>query len=203
MLEINSQSQMRRPLRTSQAGATVVEFALLVVIFLMFVFGIMELARLMYVFNTLQESTRRGASAAVNADFSNQAAMDSIRYDAVFRNSAGDLILAPVSDKNIRIDYLALLRESDGSMTMTPIPTASLPSCAALARQICMANPNAANCIRFVRVRVCDERNTAECDAVPYKVIVPLVNLTVNLPKATTIATAESLGVKPGTGPCS
>ena len=54
------------PRRTSQAGTTAVEFAITSIFFFLLVFGILELARIMYVFNTLQEVTRRAAAAAVN-----------------------------------------------------------------------------------------------------------------------------------------
>ena len=45
-----------------QRGVAAVEFALVVIIFLTLLFGIIELARSMYVFNTLKEVTRRAAN---------------------------------------------------------------------------------------------------------------------------------------------
>jgi Flp pilus assembly protein TadG len=204
MSEINRQSDMYRPVRTFQTGAAAVEFALLIGVFVVFVFGIIEVTRMMYIYNTLQEVTRRGASAAASTDFSDIAAMSTVQQNAIFRDSPGELLLAaPVTDKHIRIDYLALVRQSDGSTDMTPIPESSLPSCPARNRQICMTNPNATNCIRFVRVRVCDLASSTTCDAVSYQAITLLINLPVKLPTATTIAPAESLGFLPGMAPCS
>lgn len=189
--------------RSSQSGTAAVEVALLMGIFLVFVFGVIELARVMYVYNTLQEVTRRVARASVHVDFQDNAALSRIRQRAIFRDSPGELVLAaPVSDRHIRIDYLSLTRKEDGSMTMTPIAESSLPSCPALNRQICMADPNSPSCIRFVRARICDPENPNGCDPVQFKTIFPLVALPLNLPKATTIATAESLGFLPGTPPC-
>lgn len=176
-----------------------VEFALLVGVFFVFVFGIIEVCRMAYIYNTLQEVTRRGANAAAATDFSDRTAMSTIQQNAIFRNSPGELLLAtPVSDQHVRIDYLALVRQSDGSTNMVKIPDGSLPSCTARNRQICMADPNATNCIRFVRVRVCDIANTATCDAVSFVPISFLVTLAVKLPTAPTIVPAESLGFLPG-----
>lgn len=185
--------------RASQSGVAAYEFALLSAIFFTFVFGIIEVARLAYVFNTLQESTRRAAVAAVNVDPNDSAAIAKIKQNAVFRTSPGELTLGrPVTDNHIRIDYRALVRASDGSLSMVDVPPTSWPTCPGQNRQRCMADPNAANCIRFVRVRVCDPADAGACDAVKSQPIAALVNLSVDLPKATTIVPAESLGFMPG-----
>jgi hypothetical protein len=177
------------------AGTAAIEFALLATFFFMLVFGIIEVSRLLYVFNTLQEVTRRGAVAAVNVYPSDTAAIAKVRQYAVFRDSPGDLPLAqPVTDQHIRLDYLAY--------DLSVIPQGSWPICAAQNRQICMANPHSSSCIRFVRVRVCDPAHTDGCYSVHSRMLVPLVPLSLPLPKAETIATVETLGYKPGTSPC-
>lgn len=188
---------------TNQAGATAVEFALLLGFFLTIVFGILEITRVMYVYNTLQEVTRRAANAAATSDFSNVSKTNSIRYNAIFRSTPGELLLAsPVTDAHVRIEYLSLVRQSGGSTTMTPIPSGSLPACPTRNRQICMADPNAANCIRFVRVSVCDTANVDGCDRITYSSFTQLVPFPVRLPTAATIVPAESLGFLPGAVPC-
>jgi Flp pilus assembly protein TadG len=48
-----------------QTGATTVEFALAMLMFLMVVFGIMDFARLLYTWNTANEVAREGARYAV------------------------------------------------------------------------------------------------------------------------------------------
>ncbi|RFP28711.1 hypothetical protein D0T21_20490 [Duganella sp. BJB476] len=72
-----SLAQVKPPGR--QRGAVVAEFALVLVLMLllmlMLMFGVIELARLMYMFNSIQMAARRAAHAAVNADFSDQAAI--------------------------------------------------------------------------------------------------------------------------------
>ncbi|MGJ7915266.1 TadE/TadG family type IV pilus assembly protein [Massilia sp. LXY-6] len=190
--------------RTSQAGTTAIEFALLAGLFFTLVFGTIEVARLMFVYNTLQEVTRRAAVAAVNVYPGDTTAIDKVKQDAVFRTSPGDLALAPpVSDQNIRIEYLALLRDtSSGALSLSKIDQSALPTCAAKNRQICMQNPNAANCIRFVQVSVCDTADSSNCVPVKSQMLLPLVDLRLPLHKATTIATAESLGYVAGTAPC-
>jgi hypothetical protein len=161
----------------------------------MLVFGILEIARIMYVFNTLQEVTRRAAAAAVNVYPTDTAALAGLKQDAVFRNSPGELALAPpISDSYVRIEYLAY--------DLSVIPTSSLPSCAATNQQICMANPRSGSCIHFVQVQVCDPSNTRTCVAAQSQAMFPLVNLSVQLPRAPTISPVETLGYKQGVSPC-
>jgi hypothetical protein len=163
-------------------------------IFFTFVFGIIEIARLLYVYNTLQEVTRRAASAAINVYPSSATALDKVKQDAIFRNSPGELPLAPpITDGHIRFSYLRF--------DLSVIPTTSLPDSAAKNRQICSGNPHASNCIRFVQAQVCDPATTATCEAVTSKMILPLIDLRVPLHKATTIVPVGSLGYVPGTSP--
>jgi hypothetical protein len=184
------------PPRTSQAGTAAVEFAITALFFFLLVFGILEIARLMYVFNTLQEVTRRAAAAAVNVYPTDTAAITSLKQDAVFRSSSGGLLLGPpITDSHVRIEYLAY--------DLSVIPTSSLPSCAANNQRTCMANPRSGSCIHFVQVQVCDPDNANTCVAAQSQAVFPLVNLPVPLPKAPTITPVETLGYKQGVPPCS
>lgn len=188
---------------TWQSGSTAVELAFVLIPFLMFLFGVIELARAIFVLNTLQEVTRRAASAAAHVDFQDETAKSAVRQNALFRTTAGQLIMGdPVTDQHIRIDYLALVRTAGGSMTLTPIPTSSMPSCPARNRLTCMANPHDASCIRFVRVRVCDPAASGVCTPVRYNAMLSLISLPLDLPISTTIASAESLGHESGMTPC-
>ncbi|MRW85843.1 pilus assembly protein [Pseudoduganella sp. FT26W] len=185
-----------------QRGATAAEFALCAVVFFTVVFFIIELARALYLLNTLQETTRRAAAMAAVSDFSDPAVMNQVRQAAVLRDGPGMLLLgAPVTDAHVRIDYLSLPRTAGGVMTMTPMPAASLPACPARARIQCVANPNGDSCIRFVRVRICAP-DAADCKAVLYQPLLPLTAINFPLPPATTIAKAESLGFQPGSTLC-
>lgn len=176
-----------------QVGTTAVEFSLSVMVFLLFIFGIIEMARVVYLTNTVQEVTRSAAYAAAKTNFADSDALDNIRQRAVFRTSSGYLLLAePITDKHVRIDYMALVRVGS-QQVLTPVTT--LPATPMSNRSTCIANPNDANCVRFVRVRICQPGAPDVCDPVPYTALVPLIPLTFNAPTATTIVTAESLGL--------
>lgn len=187
---------MRKILRPPmpQAGTAAVEFALLAVIFFSCVFGIIETTRLLFVYNTLQEVTRRAAAAAVKVYPTDTDATAAVRQYAIFRNSPGGLMLAPpVTDEHIRLEYLRF--------DLSVIPPAAWPADASANKQVCMMNPRAANCIRFVQVRVCDTAQAGECNAVRSHMLLPLIDLRLPLHRATTIAPVESFGYVPGTLP--
>lgn len=178
-----------------QRGTTAVEFALLAGLFFTFVFGILELARMMFVYNTLQEVTRRAAAAAANVYPMDTSAIAALKQDAVFRKSPGELVLAPpVTDQHIRLSYL--------TYDLSVITESSWPSDAAKNRQICTGNPHAANCIRFVQAQVCDPAKTGNCSPVTSKMVFPLIGWDLPLHKATTITPVGLLGYVPGTPPC-
>lgn len=179
----------------SQGGTAAVEFTLLALFFFTLVFGVLEVARLLYVYNTLQEVTRRAAAAAVHVYPTDTDGVASLKQHAIFRDSPGELVLAPpITDSYIRLSYL--------NYDLSTIPQSDWPASAAKNRSICMKNPNASNCIRFVQVQVCDPGTTDTCNAVKSQMLFPLIDLPVLLHKATTIATAESLGYTPGALPC-
>lgn len=150
----------------------------------------------MYLCNTLQEVTRRAAALAVNANFSSPSAMQAVREKAVFRNSPGFLAMGdPISDQNVKIDYLQIPPNSTVPVSMT----AALPSSPEENRVNCALNLNSSNCIRLVRVRICMPGDDADaCTRVPYKTLVSLIPFSFPLPMATTIAPAEALGMPPG-----
>ena len=54
--------------RTRQTGATAVEFALVLMLFLTFLLGILDFARMLWTWNAAAEATRWGARAAVVCD---------------------------------------------------------------------------------------------------------------------------------------
>ncbi len=52
-------------MKPRQRGATMVEFSLVLLLFLMFALGLMDFARLLFVWNAATEATRHGARYAV------------------------------------------------------------------------------------------------------------------------------------------
>jgi hypothetical protein len=192
-------SGRRRLDLAAQAGTAAVEFSLVVIIFLTLVFGIIEMARVVYVINTLYLVTQRAAQAAAKTDVKDDTAKELIRQKAIFRTSPGMLAVAePVTDAHVRIDYMFLKVNGDNSLTPEPINSVDLPANPASNRVTCLSDPNDARCVRFVRVRICDPTDTTECKAVRYRTIVPLVDLPLDLPYATTIVMAEGLGYTEG-----
>ncbi len=183
-----------------QRGVAAVEFALFVLVFFTLVFGVLEIARIIYLFNTLQEVTRRAAVLAMNSPF-NQDAQNDIRKKALFQDRNGNLILGtPITFEHLRLEYLSFSPDTEGDLALQPVAT--LPADPATNRVNCLANPHAANCIRYIRVQVCDPASAANCDRVPYQMLFPLIDLSLlGLPRAQTVVPAQSLGYRPGDTP--
>lgn len=180
--------------RRTQGGAAAIEFSLVALLFFTLVFGIIEVARAMYICNTLQEVTRRAAQLAVHTDFTDDTAKQSARERAIFRHSPGMLAFAePVSDANINIDYMRI-RRTGVVLRMERIPDGAMPASPAQNRVNCAADPYGESCIRLVRVRVCQETSGETCTRVEYRSLVSLVPLPFGLPRSVTIANAETLG---------
>lgn len=59
---------MNTPPRLRQRGATAVEFAIVISLFLMLMLGIMEMGRVLYYWNSAVEATRLGARIAAVCD---------------------------------------------------------------------------------------------------------------------------------------
>ena len=191
---------IRRP-RGRQNGVAAVEFALIAIGFFLLLFGILEIARAVYLFNTLQEVTRRAAALAASSRF-DAGTVDRTRQQALFTDGNGNLLFGnPVTPAHLKIDYLSLIRDSStGALTMQP--TSPMPANPAANRVNCVADPNSASCIRLVRVRVCDPAAQTDCAQVPYRMAFPLVDLSMlRLPRSVTIAPAQSLGYLPGDVP--
>lgn len=189
--------------RSAQGGVVAVEFALVVVVFFLFVFSIMEVSRALYLWNTLQEVTRRAARDAAVTDFSDPSAMEMVKRTAIFRTSPGTLTLgAPVNEQYVRIDYLSLQNDTNRNLKQVAIPTGALPACPARNRLICTARPGDPGCIRMVRVRICAPGGGSECAPVPYEPMFPLVSLGIHLPASETVVRAQSLGYVAGAPLC-
>lgn len=193
MSEFNLESNRFIPAKRKQGGTTAVEFAGVVLVVLLAIFGTIEIARAMYVFNTLQEVTRRAAAAAAKADFTVPSAMAQVKQEAIFRNDRGPLLLGdPVTDDNIVIDYMSIARAGN---SLALVPNTSMPGSPAENRAACMKDPYADNCIQFVRVRVCSTADASSCAPVIYQTLFPLVSLPLELPVSTTIVKVDALNV--------
>lgn len=192
---------IRREQRGREGGALTVEFALAISMFLTLVLLLIEVSRLVYLWNTAQEITRQAARAASVGDFSDAAAMDALRQRAIFRDGPGPLPLGgAVDDRSVRIDYLSL--SGAGQL----VPVASLPACPLQNIVNCLNDPHGGSCVRFVRARLCQPGgDQAACLALPYRPLVALLDplfAGATLPPSDTVAVAEALGHRAGAAGC-
>jgi Flp pilus assembly protein TadG len=204
MLEINHISFRRnKGLGRHQRGGAAVEFALLAVIFFTFVFGVLEIARAIYMFNILQEVTRRAGTLAANSNF-DEDTLDTIRSQALFSDRNGNLLFgAPITPDHLKIDYFSVSRDG-ATGAVTPQPISSMPTSPAQNYANCVSSPYDSGCIRLVRVRVCQPDDGGDCTPVPYQMQFPLIDLSgLILPRSETIVPANTLGYRfsPVTGP--
>jgi Flp pilus assembly protein TadG len=144
--------------RTRQAGATAVEFALVLMLFLTFLLGIMDFARMLWTWNAAAEATRWGARAAVVCDkgatvvlsnmqkFLPQLTADNVTiewYDAAGSVST-TCTAANCSGVNVRIvdlDYQWISPIGFGTHSPIPMPGFSTY----LPREIMGQDPNSAS----------------------------------------------------------
>lgn len=201
MWDANQKPSRAHAARASkQQGVAAVEFAVIVIFFLILLFGVLEMARLVYLFNTLQEVTRRAASIAVNSAFDVDAQGD-VRKRALLADKDGNLILGrPITADHLRLEYLSLSRSATGVLAKQKVTT--LPASPAQNRLNCLADPNADNCIRFVRVQVCQPIPASSCTPVPYEMLLPLIKFNgLVLPRSETVAPAQTMGYVAGALP--
>lgn len=155
-----------------QQGVAAVEFAIICLLFFTILFAILEFGRMLYVYNTMQEVTRRGARAAV-VRWKDQT--DTIKSIALFGGTslpAG----AEVATANINIAYLK--KNGDEVTDFPDDPGDNLSACGDATR--------ADNCIYSVRVSI---------DGVTYSPMVSLFSfLNISLPTSVVTMHAESMG---------
>jgi Flp pilus assembly pilin Flp len=190
--------QLKIPIvkKADESGVAAVEFALVAIIFFLLVFGIIEFSRAMYMFNTLSEVTRHAARAAASISFTDTEALDLARKRAVIDEARGVLPLgSPITYQNIRIEYLYLPKNA---ISLQVISAVNMPNSSEKNRVNCMNDPNSQSCIRAIQARICRETaDTGDCTATTFKSIIPLVDLSLKLPRSLTIVNAETLGYKP------
>ena len=191
-----------RPLRIlstarSQRGVAAVEFALIAVVFFMVLLGIAEFGRIMYVWNTTQEVTRRAAREAVVRDFS-AAETAAIKREAIFQAGTSGTVSLPagveITNATVRLVYLTV--DAGGNPVaitagnMPADPADNISACGDAARMFI-------SCIRFVQA--CIAVDDTCVSSIPYQPMVVLlgnlgIDLAINIPASTVVMPAESLG---------
>lgn len=175
---MNKRIPCLQPVDRSQRGAAVIEFALVALIFFSLLLGIMEFGRMLYLWNTVQEVTRRAARNAVVSDFNTDVA--AIKLNAVF--GGVNLPASPeISNAEIQINYL------NGSLTRAS-PTDPADNISA-----CNDVTRTSDCIQFVEA--CVATNGACTGSISY---IPMAGmfpfLAINIPVSSVVMPAESLG---------
>jgi Flp pilus assembly protein TadG len=183
-------SRLNRGWKQRQSGVAAVEFALIAIVFFTLLLGIIEFGRFLYVWNTVQQVTRAAAREAVVTDFQTSN-IASIQKNAVFHaGSGGDPALPggnEIASTKIRIQYLSA---PDIGVTAKPAdPAANIVEC--------LNNTN--NCIRFVKVEICEEDDLPSCtDPVLYQPMIGLFAfLNIAIPASSVTMPAESMGYAP------
>lgn len=186
-------SPVSRASRRAQCGAAAVEFALGAVVFFTFVFGVIELARALYMWSTMIEVTRRAARGAALTDFSSPSALAQVRARAMLADIPGGLPLrGRVGEDNLSIDYL------NGNLQ----PVSPMPVCPEANIANCNTDPDGTSCIRFVRVRLCTAGGPGACTALNYDPIIGanfFPGAPLKYPTFATVTPAATLGYQPGT----
>lgn len=153
-------------------GVATVEFALVCMIFFTLVFGALEFARLMFVYNSIQEVTRRAAREMTVRWIDQEAEVKTLALFGGAALPAG----AEVTASSINIEYLS----ADGSVVTTfpSDPGDNLSACGDAGRT--------ASCIYSVRVSI------NNIQYAPMVTLFSFLNLT--LPNSSVTMHAESMG---------
>lgn len=181
----------------AQRGTTAVEFAILALFLFTLLFAILELGRLFYMANTVQEVTRRAAREQVVRWLSDVPRAQRI---AVLNAPVGDGVVylpaaGEVTNLNVRISFHATLAAAkNGTPTIDASDFAGIDEDKRPASNHTNCLVNSGPCIRFVRATL--EENGAP---ITYRPMIPLfINLdlfSVPIPRSTVIMPAEALGL--------
>jgi Flp pilus assembly protein TadG len=101
-------------MRARQHGITTVEFAIVAMLAFIVLFGVIEIARVFFVYNALEEATRRGARVAAVCQVNDPAIAQIASFTA-----SGSPVVAGLGPTNIEVKYL------DGSGNVLADPVAS------------------------------------------------------------------------------
>lgn len=169
-----------------QRGAAAVEFALVAMVFFLVLLGILEFGRLLYLWNTTQEVTRRAARTAV-VRWMNDA--DAVQREAIFRGGESGTVTLPagaeLNNASVNIRYLSAYDPATGTTAEVDPPPES-------------AQDNITACLDVLRTNSCVRYVEASVSNVSY---VPMVGLfpwlAIPLPVSTVTMPAESMGYRP------
>lgn len=149
----------------SMRGAFVVEFAIVGLLLFVLLFGVIEMGRLFFTVNALNEAVRRGARLAAVCDINDV----HILHRAMF-NTAGDASESKLI-RNLKISQLTLdYFDEDGLRVASPNN---------------LTSPSGFRAIRFVQLRV---------EGFNFRLLIPTLTRTITLPAFRSTMPRESLG---------
>ena len=159
----------------SQRGVAAVEFAIIALLLFTLLFGILEFGRLLYVFNSVQEVTRRTArEAVVRWAVENVTEEDEIKRLALFGATTNLPAGAEITPANINIEYL-----NGNQVKLTTFPDSPSDNITE-----CLSGPT--GCIAYVRVSITGATYAPMVSLFPF--------LSIPIPASTVIMPAESMG---------
>lgn len=162
-----------------QHGVAAVEFAIIAMILFVLLFGILEFGRLFYVFNSVQEVTRRAArEAVVRWAVDDDVEENEIKRLALFGESTHLPAGVEITNNNISIDYLNGSGERLDSSSYPDSARDNITEC---------LKETPTNCIAFVRVSITGATYSPMVGLFPFLAI-PIPDSTVTMP-------AESMGL--------
>jgi Flp pilus assembly protein TadG len=136
-------------MRHAQRGSTIVEFALVLLIFLMFLLGIVDFSRMLFTWNAATEATRAGARYAVVCDDSaNQAAVLSRMQQLLPQITSASVSWAPAGCTAASCESVTVAITGLNHNWISPIPGViartipSAPFSTTLIREIMRQDPN-------------------------------------------------------------
>jgi hypothetical protein len=100
-------------LRARQLGATTVEIAVVGLVAMVTLFGVLEVGRLLFVYNALEEATRRGARVAQVCEVNDPR----IAEIAAFSNGGLSRIVGGLTPGHVLVEYL----DGDGQVLNNPM----------------------------------------------------------------------------------
>lgn len=136
-------------MKSSQTGATIVEFSLVLLLFFMFLLGILDFSRMLFTWNAATEATRAGARYAVVCDDTNNGAQVLAKMQ-VMLPQIQDINLAwvPTGCNHATCEGVTVTIRSLNFRWISPIPGAAsrlipMPSFSTfLTREVMRQDPN-------------------------------------------------------------
>lgn len=161
-------------LKSKQKGVTMAEFSIIALLLFFLIFSVLEVSRLLFVWNAVADATRQGARAAAvcivnSTDIAN----------ITLSNPAGGgnaFLPGNINSSNVQVRYL----DTNGTQVANPDP---------------VANPAGFMQVRYVEVSIINYQHNL---LIP--VILPFLGGSITLPPFTTTRPREALGIIPVAG---